>query len=73
MNEIKITIINDGKKKRQSFEATADFDYICLDWNVNGGDFSITAYGSTEIEAKTRLIEELHRFQKILVEEVSKI
>lgn len=74
MNEFKITVTDDKKEKDQSFEATAEFDYVWNNsWNGYGGQFSMTAFGKTEIEAKTKLVEELFTFQTALVKALSKV
>jgi len=74
MNEIKITVDNNGKKKSQSFNAVATFTYR---WNSllrhggYGGDFSMTAFGATKKEARESLHEELFRFQSEFVKALS--
>jgi len=74
MNQIKITITDDKKEKDQSFEATADFDY---QWNNSwlgyGGEMSMTAFGSTEKEAKERLLGELFTYQSEFVKALSSL
>jgi len=64
MNEIKITITDDKKEKENSFQATADFNYQWDDsWLCRCGEMSMIAYGSTEKEAKERLLKELFAYQ----------
>jgi len=74
MNQIKITITDDKKEKDQSFEATADFDY---QWDNSGlgygGEMSMTAFGSTEKEAKERLLAELFTYQSELVKSLASL
>jgi len=74
MKQIKITITDDKKEKDQSFEATADFDY---QWNNSwlgcGGEMSMTAFGSTEKEAKERLLGELFTYQSEFVKALSSL
>jgi len=74
MNQIKITITDDKKEKDQSFEATVDFDY---QWNNSwlgyGGEMSMTAFGSTEKEAKERLLGELFTYQSEFVKALSSL
>ena len=68
MKQIKITITDDKKEKDDSFEATADFDYRWNNsWLGYGGELSMTAFGSTEKEAKERLLEELFIYQSSFV------
>ena len=70
--EIKITINDDKKCKEQSFEATAIFDYIWDNsWNGYGGEFTMTAFGKNEIEARERLKDELFRFHSELTKGLS--
>lgn len=72
MNEIKITIKNDKKEKDDSFEATANFDYIWDNsWLGYGGSMFMTAHGTTEKEALERLKEELYRYQSCFVKALS--
>jgi len=74
MNQIKITITDDKKEKDQSFEATADFDYQWDNsWLGYGGEMSMTAFGSTEKEAKERLLGELFTYQSELVKALSSL
>lgn len=74
MNEIKITIKDDKKEKDQSFEATAEFDYTWDNsWLGYGGHMSLTAFGSTEEEARKRLQEELYTYQSAFVKALSSL
>jgi len=71
---MEIEITNDGKEKENSFEATATFNYEWDNpWLGYGGGMDITAFGRTEEEAKTRLRNELFRYQSKFVEELSKL
>ncbi len=72
MNNLKITITDDKKEKDQSFEATANFDYRWNNsWLGYGGEFSMSAFGKNEAEARERLRDELYRFQSELVKALS--
>lgn len=74
MNEIKVIITDDKKEKEQSFEATATFDYRWDNsWLGYGGELSMTAFGSTEKEARERLQEELFKFQNEFVKALAKL
>jgi len=74
MNEIIITINNEKKEKEDSFEAIAKFDYIWNNsWLGNGGGFEMTAYGSSEKEAKENLINELLLYQSEFVKALTNL
>lgn len=74
MNQIIIKIIDDKKEKSQSFQAIAYFDYS---WNNSwlgcGGEITMTAFGSTEKEARERLLEELFTYQSEFVKAISSL